>query len=154
MHKLSRELQQTLRATALAPLAIIPAMMFAVSYAFLVAFLRTYEIPPNALSEYTAALVMGSVGLIFGYAFTIFYGVPVYLILKKIKMLNVISILIMSLVPAVVFGLFVSDLMTFLFMGYFSFWVAIVFWWIVPKHTPSSSNTSSNLIGAENAPPS
>ncbi len=154
MYMISLGSRQILRAVILAPLAIFPAMMLLVSGAFLATFLRTYEIPSNALSEYTAASVMALAGIVIGYAFTIFYGVPVFLFLKKIRMLNVTSIAVMSLVPAVVFGMTGTELMPFLLMSYFSLWVAITFWWIAAIHSPNSSNNSSNLTGAKNAPSS
>lgn len=154
MKRFSEETRQTLQAIAVCPLSIVPAMFVGVTFAFFLTLLHTHEIPTNALSEYTAAFVMALVGLIYGYVFTIFYGVPVYLVLKKIKMLNIFSVSLLSLLPAMIVGVSQSNLMAFLFMGYFSLWVSIVFLWLAPKHTPIGSNKSSNLTGAKNAPPS
>ncbi|HEX7763787.1 MAG TPA: hypothetical protein VF433_09270 [Cellvibrio sp.] len=69
-------------------------------------------------------------GLIFAYPLTIFFGLPVAALLRKIGMFNLPVLLLVSLIPAnIIFGVFEPTLAGWLFYSYASLAVALGCWY-------------------------
>ena len=121
------------KALFLSPLAVIPATIFGVAVAFVLSIIKTSSIPKNILTEVGASFIYAFVAPLVSYPATLFYGVPLYLLLKKYGCLNVYTLLIGSLIPASIWGIVGSSLITFLGVGYYSVCVAVAFWWLQRK---------------------
>lgn len=112
-------------AVLLSPLAIIPAMLLAISILRFV-----YPDAQAALfRQYHGGLVMSLFGLVIAYGFTLLYGLPVYWLLNKFHRYNVFTIIVASLIPALLLSIINNEQWQYyLAMAYFSVCVAITFW--------------------------
>jgi len=119
-----------LRAFLISPLAVFPALLVAVFVAFIVEAIKISGIPSNALSEFTAAFIYAAVAPLVSYPITLLYGLPVYLLLKKLNKYNLYSLAALAILPAVVIGIAEADVFVFLGIAYFSLCIAISFWWL------------------------
>ena len=112
-------------AVMLSPLAIIPAMLLAIS---VLRFIYP-DAQAELLRQYHGGLVISFFGLLLGYVFTILYGLPVYWLLIKFNHYNMFTVSIASLIPALLFSVFNNEQWQYyLGMAYFSVFVAITFW--------------------------
>ena len=117
-------------AVVISPLAIIPAMLLAISV-----FRIIYpEAQAELFRQFHGGLVISFFGLLLGYGFTLLYGLPVYWLLNKFNYYNLLTISLASLIPALLFSLFDSEQWPYyLAMAYFSVFVAIAFWLITTR---------------------
>lgn len=117
-------------AAIISPLAIIPAMLLAISV-----FRIIYpEAQAELFRQYHGGLVMSFFGLLLSYGFTLLYGLPVYWLLNKFNYYNLFTISLASLVPALLFSVFNSEQWQYyLAMAYFSLFVAVAFWIITTR---------------------
>ena len=117
-------------AVIISPLAIIPAMLLAISI-----FRLIYpEAQAELFRQYHGGLVISFFGLLIGYGFTILYGLPMYWLLNRLKHYNLYTITTVSLVPALLFSIFDSQQWPYyLAMAYFSVFVAMTFWKITTR---------------------
>lgn len=127
-----------LRALSLSPLVVFPAILLAVLIAFIFEVIKTGSIPSNTASEFNAAIIYAGIAPLVSYPATLLVGVPIYLLLKKFYRITLLSLSVASLVPAAAFSLFALDIVVFLSVGYFSLWVAVAFWWLLPKNAKQS----------------
>lgn len=117
-------------ALAFGPLAIVPAMLLAIS-----ALRILYpEAQAELLRQYHAGLVISFFGLLLSYGFTLLYGLPVYWLLNRIGICNVFTVLIASIIPALLLT-FINHVQWpyYLAMAYFSAFVALTCWLIILK---------------------
>jgi len=142
--------RQLIRAVLIGPLAIIPAVPIGVLLAATFASVRDGAFPGNFIGDLSASPIYAIAGLAYSYPFTLLYGLPVYLILRKLNILNMPSICVMALLPGVALGIYQSSIILAVFMGYFSLAVAVLFY----RLAPHGSNNSSNLASAQNTPSS
>jgi hypothetical protein len=117
-------------AAAIGPLAIIPAMLLAIS---LSRFIYP-EAQTDLLRQYHGGLVISFFGLFLSYGFTLLYGVPMYWLLNRLGKYNLLTVIFASLVPALLFGLFNHEQWPYyLGMAYFSVFVASACWLITAR---------------------
>ncbi|MDT8403028.1 hypothetical protein [Sulfuriflexus sp.] len=124
-------------AVALGPLAVIPAMLLAVS----VLRLMYPEAQAELLRQYHGGLVVSFFGLFFGYAATLLYGLPVYFLLQRPGRYNLFTVILASLLPALLIGL--ADPVQwpyYLAMAYFSVSVAAACWLITARKNLAQLN--------------
>jgi hypothetical protein len=117
-------------AAAIGPLAVIPAMLLAISV------LRVIypETQTELLRQYHAGLVLSFFGLFLSYGFTLLYGVPVYWLLNRFGRYNLFTIILASLLPALLLGLANHEQWPYyLAMAYFSVFVAAACWLITGR---------------------
>ena len=125
-----------LLAVILGPLAIIPAMIIGIT---LLIILFPSE-ADNLRATYTAGLVIALVGLAYSYGFTLFYGMPIYLILRKLEVANLATVTLSALLPAAIIGVATSAVEIGLLSSYFSLVVAYSCWWLSSRNDRESSN--------------
>lgn len=112
-------------ALAIGPLAIIPAMLLAISLLKII-----YPMAETGLwRQYHSGLVMCFFGLLLSYSLTFLYGLPVYWLLSKFNRYNLPMVVLASLIPALLLLLFNQEQWQYyLAMGYFSVFVAATCW--------------------------
>lgn len=117
-------------AVVISPLAIIPAMLVAISV-----FRIIYpEAQAELLRQFHGGLVMSFFGLLLSYGFTVLYGLPVYWLLNRFNCYNLLTLSLASMIPALVFSLIDHEQwLYYLAMAYFSVFVAIAFWLITTR---------------------
>ena len=117
-------------AVALGPLAVIPAMLLAVS----VLRLMYPEAQAELLRQYHGGLVVSFFGLFLSYVFTLLYGLPIYWLLQKLGRYNLFTVILASLLPALFIGLAdPAQWPYYLAMAYFSVFVAAACWLIAAR---------------------
>ena len=117
-------------AAAIGPLAIIPAMLLAISVLRLI----YPDAQTELLRQYHGGLVVSFFGLFLSYGFTLLYGVPVYWLLNRLGKYKLFRVILASLVPALLFSLFnIEQWAYYLAMGYFSVFVATACWLITVR---------------------
>jgi hypothetical protein len=117
-------------AVAIGPLSVIPAMLLAISV------LRLFypDAQAGLLRQYHSGLVVSFFGLFVSYGFTLLYGVPAYWLLNRLGQYRLFTIILASLLPALLFSLFNREQWPYyLGMAYFSMFVAAVCWLISVK---------------------
>lgn len=123
--------RQTFFALLLGPLAVIPATLLA---AALIPLLSGDFRPGEALPFLGGTLVTALVIVIYAYAFTLFYGLPVYLLLKRLGWLGNWSIAISSLLPSALICLLVPASIVFIAMiNYLSLVTGMACWFVHQK---------------------
>lgn len=114
-----------LSVVAIGPLAILPAMLLAISVLRII----YPEAQAEILHQYHGGLVVSFFGLILSYGFTLLYGIPVYWLLNRLNRYNVVMVILASLLPALFFSaLDHQQWPYYLAMAYFSVFVATACW--------------------------
>lgn len=114
-----------LSAAAVGPLAILPAMLLAISVLRIIYPGARAEI----LHQYHGGLVLAFFGLILSYGFTLLYGIPVYWLLNRFNYYNGRMVILASLLPSLFFiALDHQQWPYYLAMAYFSVFVATACW--------------------------
>lgn len=114
-----------LSALAVGPLAILPAMLLAISVLRII----YPEAQAEILHQYHGGLVASFFGLILSYAFTLLYGIPVYWLLNHFNRYNGAMIIVASLLPALFLSMLDHEQWPYyLAMAYFSVFVATACW--------------------------
>jgi hypothetical protein len=117
-------------AVAIGPLSVIPAMLLAIS----ILRLLYPDAQAGLLHQYHGGLVVSFFGLLVSYGFTLLYGVPVYWLLNKLGQYKLFTIILASLLPALLLSLFNHEQWPYyLAMAYFSMFVAAACWLITIK---------------------
>lgn len=109
----------------MAPLAVFPAALLLMLGTALVEF--DLKQVSDAFSTF---LLVGFWGAAIAYIVAFLYGIPVWLILWKLKRLNVFWLSGCALLPAVVLLAFTKDIGLMLMIGYFSLSVSTAGWFI------------------------
>ena len=129
MMTFSRESQKLIAAVLLSPLAIIPAMA-AIQTAW---FLAAPANPPDLQEQYVGGFMIAVLGLVYGYGFTVLFGLPAFLVSKRFKQASLAAVAAASVIPSVIFGIVLEDVAAFGIMAYFSVAVAILAWWLASE---------------------
>lgn len=116
-----------LYATLIAPLAIIPAMLMIVTLQLFV------QIPKDIAAIYGGAFMIAIVGLTYSYGFTLLYGLPVYLILRRYGRHTFTHLLTASLIPALILFALLQAWPFFVAMVWFSGITGIAFWYLAER---------------------
>lgn len=140
----------TMLAVLLGPLSIIPAMVVASTLIIII----SPSNPPNIFEQYWGGFLISLFGLAYSYGFTILYGVPAYLVLKKLHRNNLFYILAASLVPAMVFfAISPNAWPIYVAMAYFSVIVGFACWIIAERVKRLGSNNHLNQDAQKNGAP-
>jgi hypothetical protein len=141
MRTFSESTRQTILAVFIGPLSIIPAMAAAQTFIFLISPANT----PDIAEQYWGGFLISAIGLLYSYGFTFLYGVPVYIVLKKLQINRAVYIFVASLVPAVVFFIMSPDAWPiYLAIAYFSVIVGFSCWFIALRGGKQGSNNQLN----------
>lgn len=117
-------------AAAIGPLTVIPAMLLAITVLRLI----YPDAQADLLRQYHGGLVVSFFGLFLSYGFTLLYGVPVYWLLNRLGRYNLFTVILTSLLPALLFTLFNREQWPYyLAMAYFSAFVATACWLITVR---------------------
>ena len=127
---LRKETKRLIIAIVVGPLSIIPAIILYMTLEFIL----SPSNPPDLLGIYLGGLFVALLGLVYAYGYTLIYGVPSFLLLRKYKMDNAITILIVSLIPvSILFAINPDRWFTYGEMAYLSVVVALSCWLIATK---------------------
>ena len=125
-----RKKPDLISAIIIGPLAVIPSMLLAISLLRLIYPDAEAEI----LRQYHGGLVVSFFGLFLSYGFTLLYGVPVYWLLNRFSKYNLFTVILASLMPALLLSIFNHEQWPYyLAMAYFSVFVAAACWLIVDR---------------------
>ena len=150
MKTFSETTRRTILAVIVGPLSIIPAMVLAQT----LVFIASPANPPDILEQYKGGIFVSVVGLLYSYGFTLLYGVPVYLALKKFGKNKAIYVFMASLVPAILFLAMSPELWPiYLAMAYFSIVVGFSCWFIAVRSERQGSNNQLNQDAPKSGEP-
>ena len=133
-----------IKAILISPLAVVPAFVLVCVFQAAYELFTEGSIQQSVNSFNNGIFVIAVFGPLYAYVLTIFYGLPVYYLLKRKNRYNLKNILIAAVFPVVLLFLVTSILdglpslsIIFTFLGFFSVFsvgVAYVFWTLAPKH--------------------
>lgn len=127
-------------ACLIGPLIIIPAMPLGILILHAFGVIDT----PIGVKELQATLLISSVGLIYAYPLTILFGVPLFMLLRKLQMDNLVTVVICSQLPVILMLLLTKgDFSSPVAISYFSAIVSVSCWFLyrvtMPKERQSKS---------------
>ncbi len=122
-----QELKYLLLATLVAPLAIYPATLLGEFVVFVFSPVGAAEM----FQRLKESMLITTAALVYAYALTIFYGLPVFLLLRKLQRLKLRFILAAGVVAAVAVSLITEDsVVPILLFAYFGLVVSFTGWFV------------------------
>jgi len=138
---MDRQTKYLIAAVLLGPLAVFPAAIIGGAIMWHTGNMQQYDLLDHVL----VGLAFATMGLVFAYPLTIFYGLPLFLILRRYKYERLWAIVIGAMIPVIIISNStytdrISDPLTF--YGYFAIWVSVTCWLIAVLLPNKSSNKS------------
>jgi len=130
-----------IKAILISPITVIPAFVFMCVLQGTYEFIMEGSIS-RAYNDFNNGFFVVSVGgWLYGFILVVFYGLPVYYLLKRKNRYSLRNILIAAICPALLLfsilpildGFSTNAVLGFLLMAYFSGCVAYVFWLLAPR---------------------